>query len=177
MSRRVLVSLFAVLLVGGALVFGPARPLVSHLAHALGLRSAVTPAQPGAPMPALALENLDGTPATLPQQGTVVYNVFASWCQPCNQELPDLLLAQKELKKRGVRFVGIDRGEPPQRVAAFVQAQGIGYPVLLDSTSSTARLLGARVIPETLIVQDGTVKSVIVGPTTASQLTRAVENV
>jgi thiol-disulfide isomerase/thioredoxin len=128
-------------------------------------------------MPALELVNLDGSPANLHQQGTVVYNVFASWCPPCNAELPDLLSAQSDLKKRGVRFVGIDQGEPSQRVAAFIAERGIGYEVLLDSTRSTTTLLGARVIPETLIVRNGTVKKVIVGPTTASELKRAVQNV
>ncbi len=177
MGRRPFAALLAVVLFAGALALGPGRPFVSHIAHALGLRPGVEPARPGAPMPELQLVNLDGTPADLQQQGTVVYNVFASWCPPCNAELPDLLLAQKELKRRGVRFIGIDRGESSQRVAAFVAARGIGYPVLLDSSSSTTTLLGARVIPETLIVRDGTVKKVIVGPTTASELTQAVQDV
>lgn len=177
MSRRPLAALIAVVLFVGALALGPARPLVSRAVHALGLRPTVQPARPGAPMPALDLVHLDGSPASLHQQGTVVYNVFASWCPPCNAELPDLLSIQNDLKKHGIRFVGIDQGEPSQRVAAFVAERGIGYPVLIDSSSSTTTLLGARVIPETLIVRDGTVKKVIVGPTTAAELKRAVENV
>ncbi len=177
MPYRSLAALFAVLLIALALAAGPGRPLLSHAAHALGLRSTPVAARPGSAFPELDLANLDGTPATLNQQGTIVYNVFASWCPPCNAELPDLLRAHNDLKKRGVRFVGIDQGEPAGRVSSFIATRGIEYPVVIDSTSSTTSLLGARIIPETVIVHNGKVRRIIVGPTTAPELERAVENV
>jgi len=172
-----LAALFAVLLVALALAVGPGRALFSQAAHALGLRKTPEAARVGSAFPALALAHLDGSPATLDQHGTIVYNVFASWCPPCNAELPDVLRAHNDLKKQGVRFIGIDRGEPAARVSSFIAARGIDYPVLLDTSSSTATLLGARVIPETVIVHNGTVAKVIVGPTTTSELEQAVQNV
>lgn len=177
MALRPLAALFAVVLVAGALALGPGRPLLSHAAHAFGVRTQPTAVQPGSAFPALELANLDGTRATLDQHGTVIYNVFASWCPPCNAELPDMLRAHKDLAKRGVRFVGIDRGEPADRVSSFITERGINYPVVLDSTSSSTTLLGARVIPETIIVHNGTVAKIIVGPTTTSELEQAVQNV
>jgi len=177
MALRPLAALFAVLLFAVALAVGPGRSLLSHAAHALGLRATPVAARPGSAFPALTLANLDGTPATLNQQGTIVYNVFASWCPPCNAELPDLLRANNDLKKHGVRFVGIDQGEPAERVSSFIATRGIEYPVVIDSSSSTTTLLGARIIPETVIVHNGKVERIIVGPTTASELERAVQNV
>lgn len=177
MPFRPLAALFAVLLFAIVFAAGPGRPLLWHAAHALGLRATPEAARPGSAFPALNLANLDGTPASLSQQGTIVYNVFASWCPPCNAELPDLLRAHNDLKKRGVRFVGIDQGEPAGRVSSFIAMRGIEYPVVIDSSSSTTTLLGARIIPETVIVHNGTVERIIVGPTTAAELERAVENV
>jgi peroxiredoxin len=177
MSLRPFAALFAVLLLGGALVLGPGRPFVSEAAHALGLRHSPQAAHPGAALPDLALTNLDGSPASLRSRGTVVYNVFTSWCPSCNEELPDLLSVSRDLKKHGVTFVGIDQGEPAGRVAAFVAQRGIQYQVLLDSSNVTTSLLGARVIPETLIVRNGTVARIFVGPLTAAELKQAVQNV
>ena len=177
MSVRPVAALLAVLLVGGALALGPGRPFLSSAAHALGLRRSPQPVRPGAALPDLALVNLDGSPASLRSHGTVVYNVFTSWCPSCNQELPDLLAVQREFKRRGIAFVGIDQGEPAGRVAAFVAERGIEYPVLLDASNVTTTLLGARVIPETLIVRNGTVARIFVGPMTASELKQAVEDV
>jgi cytochrome c biogenesis protein CcmG, thiol:disulfide interchange protein DsbE len=177
MSVRPVAALFAVLLIGGALALGPGRPFVSEAAHALGLRHSPPAARPGAAFPDLALTNLDGSPASLRARGTVVYNVFTSWCPSCNAELPDLLSVQPEFRKRGITFIGIDQGEPAGRVAAFVAQRGIQYPVLLDASNITTSLLGARVIPETLIVRNGTVARIFVGPMTAAELKQAVQDV
>ena len=177
MSIRTVAAGLVALFVALALIVGPARPLLSSAAHALGLRASQAPAMPGKPMPALGLTSLDGSPVTLDNRGTVVYNVFTSWCPSCNEELPDILRTQARLRKAGVRFVGIDQGEPADRVAAFVAERGIRYPVVLDSSRSTTTLLGARMIPETVIVQNGTVRQIIVGPTTQEQLTQAIKNV
>ncbi len=177
MSLRPVAALLAVLLVGGALALGPGRPLLSTAAHALGLRHSPPPVRPGAALPDLALTNLDGSPANLRSRGTVVYNIFTSWCPSCNEELPDLLAVQHDFKRRGITFIGIDQGEPSGRVAAFVAQRGIQYPVLLDASNVTTSLLGARVIPETLIVRNGTVSRIFVGPMTATELKQAVENV
>lgn len=177
MSLRSVTALLAVLVVGAALAFGPARPLVSQVAHTLGLRKTPQAVRPGEPLPALALTNLDGSPAQLSAHGTVVYNVFTSWCPSCNEELPELLRAQTTLKKNGVTFIGIDQGESADRVSAFVAARGISYPVVLDGSNATTTLLGARVIPETVIVRNGKVDRILVGPMTAAELDAAVHNV
>jgi thiol-disulfide isomerase/thioredoxin len=107
-------------------------------------------------------------------QGTVVYNVFASWCPPCNQEVPQIRSAAAVLERSGVRFVGIDQGETPQTVARFAAYNALSYPMFVDASSATNRLLGARVIPETLVVRNGVIVRVIVGPTTRAALEQAV---
>lgn len=176
MLLRSAAVVFGVLLLA-VVALGPLRPLFSAGAHALGYHPTPPPAAPGKPLPPMHLTTLDGGPADPPMRGTVVYNVFTSWCPSCNQELPDLLRAQTRLSARGVQFIGIDQGERPSSVEAFIAAKDIHYPVWLDSSRATTTLLGARMIPETVIVHDGTVARIIVGPTTANELEAAVAGV
>ncbi|HEX8805411.1 MAG TPA: hypothetical protein VF741_00625, partial [Candidatus Aquilonibacter sp.] len=69
----------------GALIIIPLIGLVA-LASAYGIRHAFRehPAAPGKPLPVISVIDLSGAPATVrPQAGTMLYNVFATWCVPC----------------------------------------------------------------------------------------------
>ena len=150
LTTRVLVVLAAAFALGAA--------LKGHLHH-------VTPVKIGERLPALELEELDGSSAQLaPADGITIYNVFATWCVPCQRETPRFAQLAERLQARGVRVVGIDQGEPPERVRAFKQSFGLDYPVFIDDDHLTNALLGARVIPETVVTRNGVLSSVYVGP-------------
>ena len=165
---RVIASVLVALVVAGVWVL-----------HAMGLlHRPVAIARQGDRFPVFAVQTTDDRSLTLgagPSHGIVVYNVFTSWCPACKEELPDVRQAAAEL--HDVRFVGIDQGEPPALVAAFAARAQLPFPVVVDTSSATNRLLGARMIPETLIVRDGVIKRVIVGPTTRESLISAVRGV
>jgi cytochrome c biogenesis protein CcmG, thiol:disulfide interchange protein DsbE len=154
---------------------------VHQSAYAMGIRRPVPVIHPvvtGEQFPPLRLLHLSGTPVTVDSQsssGIVVYNVFTSWCAYCIAETPDVVRAAALLQKRGVRFVGIDQGEAPAKISAFIQQNGLSYPVLIDASHITTAALGARFIPETLVVRHGIVRKIFVGPVSASQIERAVE--
>ncbi|HTZ54547.1 MAG TPA: TlpA disulfide reductase family protein [Candidatus Acidoferrum sp.] len=123
------------------------------------------PAAPGKPLPVIALVGLDGAPASVrPQSGTILYNVFATWCVPCAMEAPTLAAATPSLRARGINIVGIDQGDSREAVRTFVQHYDLRYPVFIDDRKATNALLGARVIPETLLVRNGIVQEIYVGP-------------
>jgi thiol-disulfide isomerase/thioredoxin len=129
------------------------------------------PAQLGAPLPALTLTNLAGNSVAIRgSSGTTIYNVFATWCPPCREETPVFASEARALRARGIRIVGIDQGESPDAVEAFIDRFGVPYPVLIDDTHVTSALLGAHVIPETLLVRNGVLASVHVGPMSAQEL-------
>jgi peroxiredoxin len=157
-----------------------ARERLHDAAYAAGFRRPVPvvhPVQTGESLPALQLADLRGVPVAFPadRRGVVVYNVFASWCGPCNEEAGALGVAALDLRKRGVRFVGIDQGESAAQAQAYTERYALRYPVLLDSDQSTRSALGARVLPETLIVSGGIVKSILVGPVSEQDLIRSLE--
>jgi thiol-disulfide isomerase/thioredoxin len=63
----------------------------------------------------------------------VVLNVWGSWCSPCRAEAPNLAKVAKELKPKGVEFVGINTRDSSKGPAtAFEKDFGVEYPSLYD---------------------------------------------
>jgi len=140
---------------------------------ACGLIHVHPAASVGKPLPDLTLETMDGSSERLqPAHGRVTFvNVFATWCPPCKAETPDLVSFAAAWASRGVEVIGIDQQETPAQVAAFRARYRIGYPVLIDTGRATKDLLGARVIPRTIVVDgSGVVRTVFSGPMTRAQM-------
>lgn len=76
-------------------------------------------------------------------RGPVVVNVFGSWCEPCNQEIPHFLDLQALHK---VSIIGVDVEETGMKAGRnFVVKKGITWPILFDSTSVTRGIFGLGV--------------------------------
>ena len=76
-------------------------------------------------------------------RGPVVVNVFGSWCEPCNQEIPHFLQLQALHK---VALVGIDVEETSMQAGRnFVIKKGMTWPILYDTNSVTRGVFGLGV--------------------------------
>jgi cytochrome c biogenesis protein CcmG, thiol:disulfide interchange protein DsbE len=76
-------------------------------------------------------------------RGPVVVNVFGSWCEPCNQEIPHFLDLQALHK---VTIVGIDVEERNMKAGrTFVLKKKMTWPILFDATSVTRGIFGLGV--------------------------------
>lgn len=93
----------------------------------------------------LTLPDLKQHPQSLRQwDGRVlVVNFWATWCEPCKEEIPLLNHVQQDLGEQQVQFVGIGVDEPAA-LLDFVQHQPFSYPVLSgsDQTLALTRSLG-----------------------------------
>lgn len=91
--------------------------------------------------PELVLETLDGESFDLrAHRGEVVLvNMWATWCQPCRQELPELARLHREHQSRRFTVVGVNvdvaRLEP--RVRAMVDDFELPFPVALDPDNTS----------------------------------------
>lgn len=100
----------------------------------------------------------------------VLLNVWATWCHPCREELPDLERLHRTLGPRGLRVVGVSIDEAGSRdaVADFAKQFGVTYEVWLDPAdriSSRYRLIG---VPSTFLVgADGVLLWKRMGPVKA----------
>ena len=61
----------------------------------------------------------------------VVLDFYATWCQPCREEVPHLIQLQKQYAARGLRVVGLNVGGADDRdkVPGFIKEFGITYPL------------------------------------------------
>jgi peroxiredoxin len=167
-AALVAASLFLV----AALALSPAgRPLVRRIVYGLGLRTPPHAVREGERLPPLALTTLNGTSAQLTAQPgrRLLINVFATWCTPCQEETPALSSAAPVLERSGTEVVGIDQAESGTSVKRFAAAYSLHYPLYVDPAGAAQALLGARVIPTTLLVDpNGVVRFIHVGPLDAS---------
>lgn len=121
----------------------------------------------GKPLPEVSLPSLDdGRPVRLADaaRGPVLVNVFASWCAPCEIEAPVLV----ELKRQGVRIVGIAYKDAPPNTEAFLARLGDPYDArLVDRDGRAGIELGVTGVPETYLVgADGMILDKHSGPLT-----------
>jgi cytochrome c biogenesis protein CcmG/thiol:disulfide interchange protein DsbE len=142
--------------------------LVVVLGTGLGRDPSVVPARAvGGPAPELSGRTLDGGVFDLAgQRGNVVLvNVWASWCGPCEAELPVLNAAARGLGPRGLVVVGIDTQDDPEQAREFLAERGGSpYPSVDDSVGRAAVEWGTFGVPETFVVdRDGTVRARVVG--------------
>lgn len=102
-------------------------------------------------MPQLALPDADGTTVRLAsfEGRPTVVNLWATWCPPCQREMP--VLQQAQASRPDLHFVFLNQGESPQQVAAYLAKSGLQLRnVLLDARGEAGAALGHRALPTTL---------------------------
>jgi thiol-disulfide isomerase/thioredoxin len=106
------------------------------------------------PTPPLARADLAGRNVDLnDMRGRVVLvNFWATWCEPCRDEMPSLARLQQKLKGRPFEVLAVNFGESSDKVSDFVRKEGWSVPVLLDPDKQTAAAWGAKGLPMTFLV-------------------------
>jgi len=104
----------------------------------------------------------------------VVVNFWATWFEPCREEMPEFIRAQTELGPRGLQFVGI-AVDQADKVDRFAKDLGLNYPTLIGGYGAVelSKTLGNRIaaLPFTIIVdRQGRVAHTQLGPLKPDQL-------
>ncbi len=98
----------------------------------------------------------DGTVRTIGDYAGkgVVLNLWATWCVPCVAEMPALDALAAAVRSSGVVVLPIssDRGGAVAVERFYRQHEVKNLPVVLDPMGAGARMLGARGIPTTLLI-------------------------
>lgn len=86
------------------------------------------------------LGNLRGTP--------VVVNLWASWCEPCQREMP--MLSAAALDERDVQFLGVDTLDSRSGAESFIAEHAVSFPSLFDPDASVRTEFGSFGLPVTV---------------------------
>ena len=143
-----------------------------------------------APLADLALVDQNGVEHRLSDyRGKAVFlNFFATWCGPCQRETPDIeaLYAERGRNEGDLVVLGVANpktDEHPRNsdvseseVRAFIDEEGITYPVLMDTTGQLFAAYGVSAFPTTFMIDaDGNVFGYVSGMLTADMMESIVE--
>ncbi|MHB1845902.1 MAG: TlpA family protein disulfide reductase [Deltaproteobacteria bacterium] len=113
---------------------------------------------------AVSLDSYVGADADDPGAKLVLLSFFATFCAPCQREIPTLVALEKELRPKGLRvlLVSIDRDDAAAgKIAALAKQDGIRFPILRDRFDFLARrYLGEKApLPSVFLVgRDGQIR-------------------
>lgn len=110
------------------------------------------------------------------QDKATVVNIFASWCAPCERELP-LLLATSE-QTPDVRWLGVASEDRRRDAEPFVDRLEVTWPSVLDPPATTHIELQGTAMPTTAFFDaDGRLRQIVVGELDEEQLDAALATV
>lgn len=105
----------------------------------------------------LALKDLTGSDQSLASYRgrVVVLNFWATWCEPCKKEMPDLAAIQNEYAPLGVQVIGAagDEAADSAKVLKFIREFKVNFPVWVGTQTDDMQRFGVgTVLPATVII-------------------------
>ena len=80
----------------------------------------------------------------------VLVNFWATWCPPCQKEMPDLEALSKRFADQGLVILAIS-DEEADKVKPFIAQRNITYPILLDPGRKVNELFQVEGIPKSFV--------------------------
>src|SRR5688572_10111268 len=117
----------------------------------------------GDKVPTVKGTRLDTPGVALPLlRGQVVYvDLWASWCVPCRQSMPQLDALYKKHGAAGFTVVGVNKDVTEADARRFLQTVKVGFPLVTDETDVLARAFDVKAMPSGYLVdRKGVVRQV-----------------
>jgi cytochrome c biogenesis protein CcmG, thiol:disulfide interchange protein DsbE len=155
--------------------------LVAHYAVRHNRAPRVTLSAPAQQLPApdFTLPQLDGHDLRLSSyRGKVVLlDFWATWCDPCREEIPHFVDLQQRYGDRGLQIVGVSMDDSPDPVRPFYQQFHMNYPVVMGTAQTGAMYGGILGLPIAfLITRDGRIYAKHIGATSAEVFEKEIKS-
>jgi peroxiredoxin len=128
----------------------------------------------GQPAPNFTLASLDGGAVRLSSyRGRVVFvNFWATWCEPCQRELPAFEAFIDEQGEDGAIVLAVNAGETAEQVTSYYETHQIsGIPTLLDANLAVYDQYHVQLLPTTYVIDEaGIVRGAHLGEMTPDDL-------
>lgn len=131
---------------------------------------AIAPAAWARSLPKLKVKDLNGQRVSLKayegKAKIIVLNFWATWCGPCQQEMPMLVKEEARYKARGVQVIGvsIDKRRNQGKVRRFIAKHHIDFPIWVGGTGAdVGRWKLGPAVPATAFIMDGRIVGRVMG--------------
>lgn len=123
----------------------------------------------GLPVPAYSTVSMDGDSVSLAEQKgkVVLLNIWATWCHPCRDEIPELRVIHNRYRDRGLELIGVsvDTDGTDETIRTFMKDFQMTFPIWRDPDERISTQFLAIGVPATyLIDRDGILRWRKIGP-------------
>ena len=174
MARKIIIIAIVVLLAG--VIYWQDRPQKAKNQKAEF--SADKPLTAGDPAPAFNLTDLNNQPvdASNYHGKVLLVDFWATWCVPCEAEIPHLVEWQEQHAKDGLQVIGLSMDDTAGPVKSYVEKKKMQYPVAMADEKTIAQFGGVLGLPANFVIgRDGKVIARHVGVTDINVLKKEVE--
>jgi len=137
--------------------------------------------QPGDKAPFFTVTQLDGRVFDMAAQRgrVVVVHFWATWCAPCQQEMPILNTVYRRFRPEGLVMIGVSMDRPRRRADIFEIMKQYDYPMGLISDAPRSGFGRINVLPVTYVIsKDGIIQAKFTpeeNPVTEANLARILK--
>jgi peroxiredoxin len=95
----------------------------------------------------------------------VFLNFWATWCEPCKEEMPAMERLWRRHQGQGFVMVGVSLDSNPKVVPPFIAQHKLTFPIALDAKMDVANTYGVRALPTSFIIdREGRMTALALGP-------------
>lgn len=132
------------------------KGLILGLILSLAITGIACAKNPGEIAPDFTLNDVNGNQVTLSKifsEKPVLLDFWATWCPACREEAPRVQAFYQKYADK-VAVIGVDINESKKAITSFIEANGLTYPMVVDS-GDVAQQYGVVGIPTIVLIDKG----------------------
>ncbi|SEL03222.1 Thiol-disulfide isomerase or thioredoxin [Paenibacillus sp. cl141a] len=177
--KRNIIIIVLLLIAAGAVVYNQAGDDIQAVFMQEKPLPTETGAKAGLLAPTFTLKGMDDKSYSGggARDKAMVVNFWASWCEPCKQEAPELdKLAAEYASELEIYGVNVSKYDNAKKARQFVQDYNLQYPILLDTKGDVfEELYKGQVFPTNVLIdRNGVIQEIILGAPDPKDLRKKV---
>jgi peroxiredoxin len=132
----------------------------------------------GSRAPDFTLKNLKGEDQSLSDSKGegVILTFWATYCPPCEKEMPLLEKAFQKYKGKGIEILAVNTAEPTVLVNQFISQKGLSFSILLDRDETVVHQYRVQNLPITFFINsEGEIVNKVSGELTKEELEKQMK--